>query len=111
MGVMGILPGFPHIILFLLAAGMAGLGYSLYQSSLRKAELKPKVKEEKEQRGPENVNALLKVDPLSLYIGYELIPLVDKAKGAELLNSITSISRPVRSKISGSITSPVHTYR
>ena len=36
---------------------------------------------------------MLKIDPLSLYIGYELIPLVDKTKGAELLNSISGIRR------------------
>src|SRR4030042_1931345 len=94
LGVMSILPGFPHIILILLTAGMAYAGYMLYQADNKKTIEKAAKKEEKEEfKGPENVSSLLKVDPLTLYIGYELIPLVDKTKGAELLNSITSIRR------------------
>ncbi|MBN2546211.1 MAG: flagellar biosynthesis protein FlhA [Spirochaetes bacterium] len=92
--VMSVLPGFPHIILFLLGIGLSYLGFLLYKSTLREKEkIREGAKEEKEFKGPENVSALLKVDPLSLYIGYELIPLVDKSKGAELLESITSIRR------------------
>lgn len=92
--VMAVLPGFPHIILFLLASGMAYLGYLLYNSTVKEKEKKKEsTKEEKEYKGPENVTSLLKVDPLSLYIGYELIPLVDKSKGAELLDAIAGIRR------------------
>ncbi|MCK4798873.1 MAG: FHIPEP family type III secretion protein, partial [Spirochaetes bacterium] len=94
LGVMAFLPGFPHVILIVLAAGMAYAGYILYISDKRMVSEKKVTKEEKDEyKKPENVSPLLKVDPLSLYIGYELIPLVDKSKGAELLNSITSIRR------------------
>ena len=94
LAIMALLPGFPHIILALMAGGMAYAGYGLYRADKRETTEKEEKKEEKDTyKGPENVTSLLKVDPLSLYIGYELIPLVDKSKGAELLNSITSVRR------------------
>jgi len=66
--------------------------YFLGKEEKRKSSVKDEKKVEKEeQKGPENVTSLLKIDPLSLYIGYELIPLVDKTKGAELLSSIAGI--------------------
>lgn len=94
LAVLSVLPGFPHLILIVLAVGMAYAGYTLYQADKKMVIEQAEKRVEKEEfKGPENVTSLLKVDPLSLYIGYELIPLVDKAKGAELLNSITSIRR------------------
>lgn len=94
LGVLAFLPGFPHIILLMLAAGLGFAGYSLHRLE-QKAKGKSAIREEekREDRAPEVVTSLLKVDPISLYIGYELIPLVDKTKGAELLNSITGIRR------------------
>jgi len=94
LGVMAFLPGFPHIILAILSIGMGLGGYFLYRADRRLLTQQIEKKEEKpEFKGPENVDSLLKIDPLSLYIGYELIPLVDKSKGAELLNSITGLRR------------------
>ncbi len=94
LAVLAILPGFPHLILVILGAGMAAAGYFLQKSEKDQKTAKENKKETKDEpKGPENVTGLLKVDPLSLFIGYELIPLVDKSKGAELLNSISSIRR------------------
>jgi len=94
LGALALLPGFPHIILALLAAGMVASGYFLQRAESDQKIAKEHKKEQKdEHKGPENVTGLLKVDPLSLFIGYELIPLVDKSKGAELLNSIGAIRR------------------
>ncbi|HPO50209.1 MAG TPA: flagellar biosynthesis protein FlhA, partial [Spirochaetota bacterium] len=91
LAVLAILPGFPHLILVILGAGMAAAGYFLQKSEKDQKTAKENKKETKDEpKGPENVTGLLKVDPLSLFIGYELIPLVDKSKGAELLNSISS---------------------
>lgn len=42
---------------------------------------------------PENMIALLKIDPLELEIGYRLIPLVDTEQGGDLLERITKIRR------------------
>lgn len=95
LGVLAFLPGFPHIILLLLAAGLITVGFFLYQADQKKikGETKDKHKDEKKSKGPENVSSLLKIDPLSLYIGYALIPLVSQESKQELLNSITKIRR------------------
>ena len=42
---------------------------------------------------PVEISPVVPLDPLSLEIGYGLIPLVDKDKGAELLDRITRIRR------------------
>ncbi|HOV14510.1 MAG TPA: flagellar biosynthesis protein FlhA, partial [Spirochaetota bacterium] len=94
LALLALLPGFPHIILALLAGGMIAAGYFLQKAETEQKVAKEQKKEQKDEpKGPENVTGLLKVDPLSLFIGYELIPLVDKSKGAELLDSIGSIRR------------------
>jgi len=104
---MALLPGFPKIVLILLGAGMIALGYLMKKNETRKIEADAKGSEKKEEaKGPENVMSLLKVDPLSLYIGYELIPLVDKTKGAELLNSVTNIRRTLAKDL-GIIVPPI----
>ncbi|MCG8572414.1 MAG: flagellar biosynthesis protein FlhA [Spirochaetes bacterium] len=95
LAVMSILPGFPHIILLILAVSMAGAGFALYRAEKNVMEGKEKkAREAQDQpKGPEDVSSLLKVDPLTLYIGYELIPYVDKNQNAELLNSLAGIRR------------------
>ncbi|MFA6936671.1 MAG: flagellar biosynthesis protein FlhA [Treponema sp.] len=42
---------------------------------------------------PDDVSPIVTLDPLSLDLGYALIPLVDKEKGAELLERVTKIRR------------------
>jgi flagellar biosynthesis protein FlhA len=42
---------------------------------------------------PAEISPVVPLDPLSLEIGYGLIPLVDKEQGAELLDRITRIRR------------------
>jgi flagellar biosynthesis protein FlhA len=42
---------------------------------------------------PDDISPIVSLDPLSLDLGYALIPLVDKEKGAELLERVTRIRR------------------
>lgn len=42
---------------------------------------------------PDDISPVAPLDPLSLELGYALIPLVDKEKGAELLERVTKIRR------------------
>lgn len=107
LGVLAILPGFPHIILLLLAISMALAGYALQRNEVKIEEEKKIKKEEKgEQREPENVTQLLKVDPLALNIGYELIPLVDKKQGGELLDAISNLRKTLALEL-GIIVPPI----
>jgi len=52
------------------------------------------VRESKEkEETPQEISPVVPLDPLSLELGYGLIPLVDKDQGAELLDRITRIRR------------------
>jgi flagellar biosynthesis protein FlhA len=90
-----LLPGFPWYVLIPLAAAMAFLADRLGRKKVReataasqKAEAAKKPKDEAGEMSP-----VVPLDPLSLELGYGLIPLVDRDKGAELLERIQRIRR------------------
>jgi flagellar biosynthesis protein FlhA len=91
---LGFLPGFPWYVLFPLAGLMIFLAIILSRKIFSDEE-KEKLKKvrEKEREVPKEMSPVVPLDPLSLEIGYGLIPLVDKDQGAELLNRITRIRR------------------
>lgn len=64
------------------------------KSEVKRLEEEAKIKSEKEQSrtNPES-DSVAPLDPLQLQLGYALIPLVDKDKGAELLERITRMRR------------------
>lgn len=91
------LPGFPWYVLIPLAGALAWVGQRLrkaesasFKKSLEKAEQKEK---DKNGENPADISPVVPLDPLSLELGYGLIPLVDKDKGAELLERVTRIRR------------------
>ncbi len=94
LAVLGVLPGFPWYVLFPLAAMLAGLALTLRrrQAAERERESLREV-ERREKAAPAEISPVVPLDPLSLEIGYGLIPLVDKDHGAELLDRITRIRR------------------
>jgi len=88
-------------LLFILGA-VGGLlifaGYKMHQSekvSFEKKLADEQAAKSKTQTGqnPDEVSPVVPLDPLSLEIGFALIPLVDKEKGAELLERVTRIRR------------------
>ncbi|AGT27267.1 flagellar biosynthesis protein FlhA [Borrelia miyamotoi] len=91
------LPGFPTLILILLSFLMTCLAYSL--SNLAKDnEFHEKQMAEKEQvlsYADKEIAPVVPLDPLSLEIGYNLVPIVDDSKTSELLDRIVKIRREV----------------
>ena len=93
--VMSVLPGFPHFILIVMGAlliffsNQLRSGEKKKQANIAMAEQESAAK--KELGGAENYDSLLKVDELTLHIGYELIPLVNESD-----NSIISSIRTMR---------------
>ncbi len=97
LAVIAFLPGFPWYVLLPLAASLAWIGWRLraaqaatFRKTMEKAEQKEKGKAG-EPSG--DISPVVPLDPLSLELGYGLIPLVDKDKGAELLERVTRIRR------------------
>jgi flagellar biosynthesis protein FlhA len=97
LAALGIVPGFPWYFLFPLAGLVSFLAYSLSRKEAVEAGKKEAAHaagvgaaKSEASKGPETVAPL---DPLSLELGYGLIPLVDKEQGAELLERVTRIRR------------------
>lgn len=98
MGILGLMPGMPHIVLILLGALSIFIGVRM--TNAEKASFARKLEEEqnaankaKGGKGPGEVSPVVPLDPLSLELGYVLISLVDEEKGAELLERITRIRK------------------
>lgn len=94
-GVLTIVPGMPKVPL-LAAALMAGsIAYFLAQTE-KQAEIDARKRAAAAQQAPtapESMSDLIGVDPLSLEIGYGLIPLADPKQGGELLERITMLRK------------------
>lgn len=95
LAVFAFLPGFPFYVLIPLAFMMAYLAYRLGRRDLRAAEdfQKKEAQAKKAKEEPSEMSPVVPLDPLSLELGYGLIPLVDRDKGAELLERVTRIRR------------------
>lgn len=91
---LSLLPGFPWYVLLPLAVLTAITAFRLQRRDATQAaveaEASAAASTPKAQSEPTHVAPL---DPMSMELGYGLIPLVDKEKGAELLDRITSIRR------------------
>jgi len=96
LGVLG-LTVFPPLKTLPLAAALGILGWRLQRASARSKLMEVHEAEEaaRGEAAPERVDALLKIDPMELEVGYALIPLVDSAQGGQLLDRVTMIRRQV----------------
>lgn len=91
---MGFLPGFPWYILMPLAGILGFVGFRLGRKQAAKDVREKQMEEAEEAReAPAEISPVAPLDPISLELGYGLIPLVDKEQGAELLDRITRIRR------------------
>ena len=102
MLVIAFLPGFPWYVLIPIAALFCYIGYRLrkterasFQAELNKAVATGKKPSSSAAAAQPDSAALEPPDPISIELGYALIPLVDRDKGAELLERITRIRREI----------------
>ncbi|MFP4362334.1 MAG: flagellar biosynthesis protein FlhA [Spirochaetia bacterium] len=92
--VLAFLPGFPWYVLLPMAGLVGFFAFTLSNRQvMAEQKAKMEVQEASEQTEPQEIAPLVPLDPLSLELGYGLIPLVDKDQGAELLDRITRIRR------------------
>jgi len=94
MFMLGLIPGLPKLSFFMLAAVMA------YLASRSKARAGDEVKtaeivaaEKKKVDPQQQLETLLRLDELSLEVGYALVPLVDQAQGGQLLQRIRALRK------------------
>lgn len=90
------IPGLPKLPIFVIAAIMGFIGYTLNKAAKKPV---PVIAEDKaaaaaqEKRKPENVTSLLQVELIGIELGYGLVPLVDASQGGDLLERVVMIRR------------------
>lgn len=109
LGMLGILPGMPHVAFLTLALTVSGIGFlsSEYQQKMLEKEAlqSAQLAQEAAAEPSEPIEALTKLDVLALEIGYGLIPLV--SSNPSFLARIREIRRQIAVEL-GIIVSPVH---
>jgi flagellar biosynthesis protein FlhA len=109
---LALIPGLPKFAFFAMAAGVALIARKLpaqRAESLLVADdafASDKTKPDELVKG-DNFASLLKMDELTLEIGFQLIPLVDEKQGGQMLNRVRSLRRHLASEL-GFVVPPVH---
>jgi flagellar biosynthesis protein FlhA len=94
--ILSFVPGFPWYILLPLAALVAFNALRLERRQRRAEsfnEMMSKTKERKSDEKAGDFPPIVPLDALSLELGYGLVPLVEKEKGAELLERVQGVRR------------------
>ncbi len=108
LGIMGVIPGMPHVAFLLLATLAGGLAFLIFRRNQQKEEVileesapvEKVVSEAPASEVPElGWDDVQPVDMVGLEVGYRLIPLVDKTQGGELLGRIKGIRKKLSQEI------------
>jgi flagellar biosynthesis protein FlhA len=112
VGLLGLVPGMPHLVFILVAGSLGGLAWQLTKQQRRKAaepERTPAT-DVTQANAEASWDDLTPVDTLSLEVGYRLIALVDKARapaGGDLLSRIKGVRKKFAQDV-GFLPPPVH---
>ncbi|MEJ5226370.1 flagellar biosynthesis protein FlhA [Thermodesulfovibrio sp.] len=91
---LGLIPGLPHLPFIFIAIVSGAIAYLMITKEKREKEVTPPpTVEEKPISMQEQLESLLKVDPISLEIGYNLIPLVEG--DSSLVERIRSLRKQI----------------
>ncbi|MFQ2986838.1 flagellar biosynthesis protein FlhA [Legionella pneumophila] len=104
IGLIGIIPGMPHIAFILLSAGLAGIAYLFINQEKVKREQQDKEQNEFSQTSDSKLSELSwddvnPVDVIGLEVGYRLIPMVDNAQGGILLSRIKGVRKKISQEL------------
>jgi len=104
LGALCLIPGLPRIA-FLLPCG--ALGYAASRVARREKSVPESEQPRKAADKPENLAQGLRLDDLSLEIGFQLIPLVDEKQGGQMLGRVKTLRRHLATEL-GFLIPPVH---
>ncbi|BBR40610.1 flagellar biosynthesis protein FlhA [Aeromonas veronii] len=110
---MGLVPGMPHFAFLSLGAlSAAGAWWLLRREKLAaakaaKGELLPATAEQPHEQKELSWDDVMPVDIIGLEVGYQLIPLVDRNQGGELLNRIKGVRKKLSQEL-GFLVPAVH---
>jgi flagellar biosynthesis protein FlhA len=109
LGILGLIPGMPHFVFLLLAAGIGALAWwtvrrQQEEQARATTVAPPPVPAESQDASWADVAP---VDVLGLEVGYRLIPLVDRNQDGELLKRIRGLRKKFAQEV-GFLSAPVH---
>ena len=107
---MCLIPGLPKIAFLSVAAGLfcgRKAAWRPRRRRLRRPEMTRGEKKKAEQAQGSDLAQLLRLEDLTLEIGFQLIPLVDEKQGGQLLNRVRALRRHLSSEM-GFLVPPVH---
>jgi flagellar biosynthesis protein FlhA len=101
------IPGLPKFSFFLLAAGTAFLAWRAPKFTEEPGAATAAAAAGEKKPVQESVEDLLKLDDLSLEVGYGLVALVDKNQGGQLLARVKALRQNLAQQL-GFIVPPIH---
>jgi len=105
---MCLIPGLPKFAFLMVAAGLFVGGRRVTAAAAVAAVAEGPAESKKAAQAPAaEIAGLLKLEDLTLEIGFQLIPLVDEKQGGQLLNRIRTLRRNLSSDV-GFLIPPVH---
>jgi len=106
---MCLIPGLPKLAFLAVAAGLYLGGRRVAAAPGAAAAVEPGSPEKKKaaESASSDMAALLRLEDLTLEIGFQLIPLVDEKQGGQLLGKVRTLRRHLSSEL-GFLIPPVH---
>jgi flagellar biosynthesis protein FlhA len=101
------IPGLPKFSFFLLAAGTGFLAWRAPKTASEPSATIAAGAAAEKKPAQESVEDLLKLDELSLEVGYGLVALVDKNQGGQLLARVRALRQNLAQQL-GFIVPPIH---
>jgi flagellar biosynthesis protein FlhA len=114
LAMLALVPGMPKIAFLLMAVAVGMMARQIPEEALVVAGAGDAIVDGKkgaaaatEAAKGENLGALLRMDELTLEIGFQLIPLVDEKKGGQMLNRVRGLRRHLATEL-GFVVPAVH---
>lgn len=103
LGLIGLIPGMPHIAFLMLAAGLGAMAWMLIKKDKITVHAETEIATEQAKNmvsatdlSWDDVNP---VDVIGLQVGYRLIPLVDSSQGGILLSRIKGVRKKISQEL------------
>ncbi|WP_242950710.1 flagellar biosynthesis protein FlhA [Clostridium grantii] len=96
----GTVPGFPAFPFYVMAIITAGIAYLLYQDQKNgPKEIEERIQENETEEAPPSEVKVDGLESLEIEISYDLIPLVDKEAGGDLVQRISAMRRQIANEM------------
>ncbi len=104
---MCLIPGLPKFAFLAVAAALFVGGRRVSSAALAALPVENPIPGQKKTAQGSDLEALMRLEDLTLEIGFQLIPLVDEKQGGQLLGRVRSLRRHLSSEM-GFLVPPVH---